>query len=111
MWDWPHHSRGSPLINLAAMPNPDHRNQHQVRPIWYPCSIMMHLDLQPQLEAELAAKAQAQGVAVEDLVEHIIAERLAEEALRRGLEDIAAGRTRLASEVFAEFREQHGIRD
>lgn len=72
---------------------------------------MMHLDLQPQLEAELATKAQAQGIAVEDLVENLIAERLAEEALRQGLEDIAAGRTRPASEVFAEFREQHELRD
>jgi len=41
----------------------------------------------------------------------IVAERLSEEALSRGLEDIAAGRTRPASEVFAEFREQHGIQD
>lgn len=72
---------------------------------------MIHLDLQPQLEAELADKAQAQGIAVEDLLENIIAERLSEEALSRGLEDIAAGRTRPASEVFAQFREQHGIRD
>jgi len=33
-----------------------------------------------------------------------------EEGLRQGLEDIAEGRTRLARQVFAELREQYGIR-
>lgn len=33
-----------------------------------------------------------------------------EEGLRQGLEDVAEGRTRPAREVFAEFREKHGIR-
>jgi len=33
-----------------------------------------------------------------------------EEGLRQGLEDIAAGRTRPAREVFAELREEYGIR-
>ena len=34
-----------------------------------------------------------------------------EEGLRQGLEDIAKGRTRPAREVFAELREEYGIRD
>jgi prevent-host-death family protein len=34
----------------------------------------------------------------------------AEEGLRQGLEDIAEGRTRPAREVFAELREEYGIR-
>ncbi len=33
-----------------------------------------------------------------------------EEGLRQGLEDIAKGRTRPAHEVFAELREEYGIR-
>lgn len=33
-----------------------------------------------------------------------------EEGLRQGLEDIAKGRTRPAREVFAELREEYGIR-
>ena len=33
-----------------------------------------------------------------------------EEGLRQGLEDIEAGRTRPAREVFAELREEYGIR-
>jgi prevent-host-death family protein len=33
-----------------------------------------------------------------------------EEGLRQGLEDIAEGRTRPAREVFAEMREEYGIR-
>jgi PHD/YefM family antitoxin component YafN of YafNO toxin-antitoxin module len=33
-----------------------------------------------------------------------------EEGLRQGLEDIAEGRTRPAREVFAELREEYGIR-
>ena len=34
----------------------------------------------------------------------------AEEGLRQGLADIAAGRTRPAREVFSELREEYGIR-
>ena len=34
-----------------------------------------------------------------------------EEGLRQGLEDIAKGRTRPARKVFAELREEYGIRD
>jgi len=33
-----------------------------------------------------------------------------EEDLRQGLEDVAQGRTRPAREVFAELREEYGIR-
>ena len=40
----------------------------------------------------------------------IAAEATADEDLRDGLEDIAAGRTRPAREVFAELREEYGIR-
>jgi len=41
---------------------------------------------------------------------NIAAEADAEEGLRQGLADIAAGRTRPAREVFAELREEYGIR-
>jgi prevent-host-death family protein len=40
----------------------------------------------------------------------IAAQADAEEGIRQGLEDIAAGRTRPAREFFAEFREKYGIR-
>jgi prevent-host-death family protein len=40
----------------------------------------------------------------------LAAEADEEEGLRQGLEDIAAGRTRPAREVFAELREEYGIR-
>ena len=70
---------------------------------------MIHLDLQPEVEAELAAQALSHGLPVERYLEDMISERLAEEGLRRGLEDIATGRTYPAEEVFARFRERHGI--
>lgn len=37
------------------------------------------------------------------------AEASATEGIRQGLEDLAAGRARLAAEVFAELRARHGI--
>ena len=40
----------------------------------------------------------------------LAAEGSAEEAIRQGREDVAAGRTYPASEVFAEMRKKHGIR-
>ena len=71
---------------------------------------MIHLELQPEIEAQLAAEAAARGLPVELLLEDYVTERLAGAALNRGLEEIAAGCTRPAREVFAEFREKHGIR-
>ena len=81
---------------------------------------MIELQLQPEIEAELAAKAEARGLGVADLVQNIVAERLAEENLReeaearegirRGLADAAAGRTRPAHEVFAELDREYGLR-
>ncbi len=72
---------------------------------------MIYLDLQPEVEAELAAQALSQGLPIERYLEDMVTERLAEEGLRRGLEDIATGRTYSAHEVFAQFRERHGIQD
>ena len=72
---------------------------------------MIRLDLQPKVEAELAAQALSQGIPVERYLEDIVNERLAEGGLRRGLDDIAAGRTYPALEVFADFRKRHGIQD
>lgn len=71
---------------------------------------MIHLELQPEVEAELTAEAAARGLPIELLLEDFVTERLADAALSRGLEEIAAGRTLPAREVFAEFREKHGIR-
>lgn len=72
---------------------------------------MIHLDLQPEVEAELVAQALSLGLPVERYLEDMLTERLAEEGLRRGLEDIANGQTYPAHEVFAQFRERHGIQD
>lgn len=70
---------------------------------------MIQLELQPEIEAQLTAAARDRGIAIADYIHDIVSERLNEEGLRRGLEDIAAGRTRPAHEFFAEFRERHGI--
>ena len=72
---------------------------------------MIHLELQPGTEAELAARAQAHGVTVERCIEDIVLERLAEDGLRQGLEEIAAGQTYSADEVFSAFRKKHAIQN
>ena len=89
---------------------------------------MIHLDLQPEVEAQLAAEAAARGIALDHYLQQIVYSRAEthsqneqyfldqaaladpEEGLRQGLEDIAAGRTRPAREVLAELREEYGIR-
>ena len=73
---------------------------------------MLHLEIQPELESQLTAEARCLGISTEEYVEQIIVSRFPEddEGLREGLEDIAAGRTRPAREVFAELHERHGIR-
>ncbi len=86
---------------------------------------MIRLELQPEIEAQLAAEAGARGLALDRYIEDIIASRPAavakggaaysldeadlERNLRQGLDDIAAGRTKPAEEVFAELHERYGI--
>jgi predicted transcriptional regulator len=77
---------------------------------------MIQLELRPEIEAQLAAEAQAHGLALDRYIEQIVTENAEEEtllnnALQQGLREIAEGNTRPAREVFAEFRRAHGIRD
>ena len=80
---------------------------------------MIHLELQPELEAQLAAQSEACGLPIENLIQNIVAERLTNanlldqadtlEGIRRGLADEAAGRTYPAHEVFAELDREYGL--
>jgi hypothetical protein len=85
---------------------------------------MIHLQLQPEVEAQLAAEAQAHGLELDRYVESIVAsyvldpiyieaealdEHKLDQDLQQGLRDIAAGNTRPAREVFAELGKEFGI--
>ena len=80
---------------------------------------MIHLELQPELEAQLAAQSEASGLPIEDLIENIVAERLTNanlmdqadtrDGMRCGLADEAAGRTYPAHEVFAKLDREYGL--
>ena len=77
---------------------------------------MIQLELKPEVEAQLAAEAQARGLALDRYIEAIVTASAEEEAslsanLEQGLREIAEGNTRPAREVFAELREEYGIRD
>jgi predicted transcriptional regulator len=75
---------------------------------------MIQFELRPEIEAQLAAEAQARGLALDRYIEQIVTENAEEEtllnnALQQGLREIAEGNTRPAREVFAEFRREHGM--
>jgi hypothetical protein len=87
---------------------------------------MIRLELEPEIEAQLAAEARARGLALDQYVTKLVAvlqddpashqhlldlvdEADTREGIRRGLEDVAAGRTRPAHEVFDELREKYRI--
>ena len=79
---------------------------------------MIHLELQPEIEAQLTAEAQASGVQIAALIQNILTERImdatldqaeAREGIRRGLADEAAGSIRPAHEVFAELDREYGL--
>lgn len=77
---------------------------------------MIQLELRPEIEAQLAAEAQARGLALDRYIEEIVTASAEEEtrlndALQQGLREIAQGDTRPARQVFAELREEYGIRD
>jgi len=77
---------------------------------------MIQLELKPEIEAQLAAEAQARGLALDRYIEEIVTASAEEEArlnanLQQGMREIADGNTRPAREVFAELREEYGIRD
>ncbi len=79
---------------------------------------MIRLELQPEIEAQLATQAQHQDLSAEQLVEQIILSQFPvfpederfDRELQKSLDDIAAGNTRPAREVFAELHERYGIR-
>jgi hypothetical protein len=84
---------------------------------------MIHLDLQPEIEAQLAAEAQARGLALDRYIETIVVaratasepEQALDEAqlsrdLQQGLREIAEGNTLPARQVFAQLREEYDIR-
>ena len=99
------------------------------QPECYPLLSMIHLDLQPEVEAQLAAEAHARGLSLDQYVESIVTDHSREasgtdtfyssdqklseqqlaENLRQGLAEIAEGRTRPAEEVFEELHHQYGI--
>ena len=75
---------------------------------------MLHLELQPETEARITTDAQRRGLSAAQLLEEWISlyvpqENFAEN-LTAGLDDIAAGRTRPAREIFSELHEQYAIR-
>ncbi len=75
---------------------------------------MIHLDLQPELEAQLAAEAAARPLdSSTDEARQRILDLAAltdpQEGIRQGLDDLAQGRTRPAREVFDEFRQKYQI--
>lgn len=77
---------------------------------------MIHLQLQPEIEAQLAAEAAACGLQLDRYLEEIVAARpqplhelQLQEELEQGLREIAEGKTRPAEEVFAELHRQYGI--
>ena len=87
---------------------------------------MIHLQLQPETEAQLAAEAKARGMELNRYIETIVIARPVEREgvtspigqqeaqldrdLRQGLFEIANGNTHPAHEVFAELREEYDIR-
>ena len=71
---------------------------------------MLHLDLHPELETQLAAQAAQRGLSLDRYAEDLLASVLLDRALQEGLDDIAAGRPRPAREVFAELHETHRLR-
>jgi hypothetical protein len=48
---------------------------------------MIQLQLQPEIEAQLAAEAQARGVALEQYIEKIVIARPVEQIMRRDISD------------------------
>jgi hypothetical protein len=84
---------------------------------------MIHLELNPEIEAQLADEAQARGLALNRYIETIVVaraissepEHALDEAqlsrnLQQGLREIAEGNTLPARQVFAQLREEHDIR-
>ena len=77
--------------------------------------LMVQLELRPEIEAQLAAEAQARGLTLDRYIEELVTASAEEEArlndaLRQGLQEIAEGKTRPAREVFSELRDEYGIR-
>ena len=77
---------------------------------------MIQLELKPEIEAQLAAEAQARGLALDRYIEEIVTAGAEEEArlnanLQQSLCEIAEGNTRPAREVFAELRRKYNIPD
>ena len=87
---------------------------------------MIHLQLQPEFEAQLAAEAKDRGMELNRYIETIVIARPVEREettspfarqeaqldrdLQQGLFEIANGNTRPAREVFAELRAEYDIR-
>ncbi len=78
----------------------------------------MQLHLSDERQAQLSEYAQRHGqdpaVALDEVLADVFAwEKLDHEealrAIRRGLEDVKAGRTRPVSQVFDELRAKHGL--
>jgi hypothetical protein len=84
---------------------------------------MIRLELRPEIEAQLAAEAQALGLALDRYIETIVVaralasgpEQVLDEAqlsrdLQQGLREIAEGNTLSARQVFAQLREEYDLR-
>lgn len=94
-----------------------HKPLHPKTTRCYPLPSMIHLDLQPEIEAQLAAEAQSRGLAPDRYVAMIVESSLSQEEelqlerdLQQGLREIATGDTRPAREVFAELCEEYDLR-
>jgi predicted transcriptional regulator len=73
---------------------------------------MIHLELQPELEAQLTSQASDLGLSPGQYIEQIVTHQISieDQGLQEGLDDIGAGRTRSARDVFADLHERHDIR-
>jgi predicted transcriptional regulator len=79
---------------------------------------MESIHINPQRRAELEEYARRRGQDAETALDEALAEYLewerqdftqATEGIRRGYEDVKAGRTRPASEVLADLRRKHDL--
>ena len=77
---------------------------------------MIHLELQPEIEAQLAAEAQARGLALEKYIEQLVTGEYAEqeaaearEGIREGLEQQRTGQGRPAAEFLDEMRAKYAL--
>ena len=73
----------------------------------------MQVQISDERQAQISAYAQRHGQDLSTALDEVLATALdfeeAVEGIRQGYEDVKAGRTRPASEMFEELREKYGF--